>query len=236
MSTRRISTSNDVQGGTSTSASTESRPAPVVEQLLKVVHGELADLQATARALIRHGLVSDSLPSGDTLLAIAVLGDHGRAQVEDGLREHWAGLVDKGLIHGDLPDHSTPQLRLMLLVQPAAEVLDGLRSRMENNTARAAPPDVFRCAGHVDNLMWGQPVRLDYWIDRSQYLLIMPSRAFRRIPVLIHTGDGAGHGNIELPGDKGEVVFTIMGNDGQLYRHTTVFELRDADWLARSEA
>ena len=153
--------------------------------------------------------------------------------MEESLSEHWAGLIEKGLIHGDLTKHSTPRLRLLLLAQPATEGLAGLRSRMETEATRAAPQEVFRCASAVDNLMWGQPVRLDYQIE-ADYLLIVPSRAFRRMPVLIHTGNGAGHGNIELPGDEGEIVFTVMSSDGQLYRHTTVLKLRGADWLQRS--
>lgn len=209
---------------------------PLIEQLLTTAHAELAGLQATSRTLSRHGVSTSELPQSNSLVAIAVLGDHGRTQVEEGLREHWAGLIEKGLTHGDFPEHTTPRLRLLLLVQPATEGLGGLRSRMETEAARPAPPEVFRCATHVHNLMWGQPVRLDYQIDQADYLLIVPGRAFRRLPVLIHAGNGAGHGNIELPGDEGEVVFTLMGSDGQLYRHTTVFELRDADWLNRSVA
>lgn len=210
--------------------------APMIEQLLATTHFELAGLQAICRSLSRHGVPTSELPQSNTLVAIAMLGDHGRTQVEEGLREHWAGLIEKGLVHGTFPEHTTPHLRLLMAVQPATEGLAGLRSRMESGASRAAPQEVFRCASVVSDLMWGQPVRLDYHIDQADYLLIVPSRAFRRLPVVIHTGNGAGHGNIELPGDEGEVVFTVMGSDGQLYRHTTVFELREADWLPRSVA
>lgn len=210
--------------------------APLIEQLLNTAHAELPGLLATSRSLTRHGVTTSALPQSNTLVAIAVLGEHGRAQVEESLREHWAGLVEKGLTHGDLTEHSTPRLRLLLLVLPTTEGLAGLRSRMETEATRAAPQEVFRCEPLVADLMWGQPVRLDYQIGQSEYLLIVPSRAFRRMPVLIHTGNGAGHGNIDLPGDEGEVVFTLMGSDGQLYRHTTVLKLRGADWLQRSAA
>lgn len=208
--------------------------APLIEQVLNKVHTELEGLQAINRSFTRYGVTTNALPQSNILMAIAVLGDHGRVQVEEALREHWAGLVDKGLIHGGLTEHSTACLRLLLLVQPATESLDGLRQRMENEVTRAAPQEVFRCAPLVSDLMWGQPVRLDYRIDLAEYLLIVPSRTFRRMPVLIHTGDGAGHGNIELPGDEGEVVFTVMGSDGQLFRHTTVFKLRSSDWHHQS--
>lgn len=210
--------------------------APLIEKLLGTAHADLTELHATSRSLTRHGVPTSELPHSNTLVAIALLGDHGRTQVEESLREHWAGLIEKGLAHGDFSEHTTPHLRLLLAVQPATEGLAGLRARMESSVSRAAPQEMFRCASSVADLMWGQPVRLDYQIANADYLLIMPSRAFRRLPVLIHTGTGAGHGNIELPGDEGEVVFTLMGSDGQLYRHTTVFELREADWLARSLA
>lgn len=233
MSTQRSAASPTAQGASATTESTtKSRPTPVIEELLAHAYSELAALQATTRTLIRHGLAASALPSGDILLAIAVLGDHGRPKVEKDLLDHWEGLVNKGLVHGDLHEHSTPRLRLLLLVQPATVVLDGLRTRLESAAAQPAPPEVIRCASQVNGLMWGQRVRLDYWIDHAEYLLIVPSPAFRRLPVLIHTGGGAGHGNIELPGDEGEVVFTVMGNEGSIYRHTTVFTLRKADWLA----
>ena len=209
---------------------------PLIEQLLNTAHADLAGLKATSRALTRHGVTTSALPQSNTLVAIAILGEHGRAQVEESLREHWASLIEKGVTHGDLTEHSTPRLRLFLLVQPATESLAGLRQRMENEATRAAPQEVFHCASLVSDLMWGQPVRLDYRLGQAEYLLIVPSRAFRRMPVLIHTDHGTGHGNIELPGDEGEVVFTVMGSDGQIYRHTTVLKLRGADWLQRSAA
>jgi hypothetical protein len=214
-----------------------TKTTPLIEQLLDTAHAELAVLQETSRSLAHHGMTASDLPQYNTLVATAVLGEHGRAQVEESLREHWAGLIDKGLTHGDLTAHSTPHLRLLLMVQPATESLAGLRSRMETEVTQAAPQELFRCAPVVADLMWGQPVRLDYQIGaQAEYLLIVPSRAIRRMPVLIHTGHGAGHGNIDLPGDEGEVVFTVMGRDGQIYRHTTVLKLRDADWLTRSVA
>jgi len=208
----------------------------MIEQLLAKNHIELARLEAICRSLSRHGVPTSELPQSNTLVAIAMLGDYARSQVEERLRNHWHDLIEKGLVHGDLTKHTTPHLRLLLTVQPATQGLAALRQRMESGASRAAPQEVFRCASVVSDLMWGQPVRLDYQIDQADYLLIVPSRAFRRLPVLIHTGNGAGHGNIELPGDEGEVVFAVMASDGQLYRHTTVFELRDADLLNRSMA
>jgi hypothetical protein len=206
-----------------------SAPAsPEVEHLLATAHSELAGLQATARTLSRHGLAATELPNNDTLIGLAILADHGRAQVEAGLLDHWALLQHKGLVHGDLNAHSTPRLRLLLLVAPATTGLSDLRARLANDVARPAPPALFRCAPLVPDLIWGQRVRLDYQLDSADYLLIEPGHIFRRQPVLIHTGGGAAHGSVELPGDNGPVVFTLLGNDGELYRHTTTLKLRDA--------
>lgn len=215
---------------------TDDAGSTTVEHVLNAAHRELAELQTMSRTLSRHGLAASALPHTDTMMAMALLGDHGRTQVIADLSGQWADLQEKGLVHGDIHAHSTPRLRLLHLVQPASESLAGVRTRLASGPAQPAPPEVFRCAATVRDLMWGQLVRLDYQINGADYLLIQPDRSFRRVPALIDTRGGAGHGNIELPGEAGEVVFSILGSDGEVYRHTTVFELRDADWLGRSEA
>lgn len=210
--------------------------APMVEQFLTNAHDQLALHQDMCRSLTRQGVANTALPGNDTLIAFAFLADHGRAQVESELQAYWQELTLRGLAHGEISGYSTPCLRLLLMIAPASLGLADLQSRMQTEVAQPAPADVFRCASRVDDLIWGQRVRLDYHAEGADYLLITPARIFARQPLLLHFGGDSVRGSVEIPGDDGEVAFTVLGRDGQLFRHTTVFELRDADGPNRSVA
>lgn len=213
-----------------------ANPTAKIERLLGRIHNELLCMQGISRALVQQGVNANAIPNKDVLIAFACLGDHDRTPVEYELQAHWEDLIDRGLVHGETSHYSTPCLRLLFAVAPATSGLTSLRSRLQSEPGLPAPADMFRCPTQKHELMWGEAVRVSYETEGVDFLLITPGAIFNRQALMLDIHGEIVHGCIELPGDDGEVIFTMLGSDGKIYRHSTEFKLRDDGWLTRSVA
>ena len=82
--------------------------APKAEALLQQAHASLEVLEAAGARLVRQGLAGDAVPGRPALMAMALLGEHGRGDVLQALEPCWDDLCSKALAHGNLTDHPAP--------------------------------------------------------------------------------------------------------------------------------
>lgn len=209
-------------------AAAAAAPASRAHTLLLKAHDTLDALEGAALRLAQRGVASGEIPARPALMGMALLGEHGRADVLRSLTPLWPGLCAKGLVRGALSDHPAPMLRLMLAVEPATQGLDDVRTRLSAADATEAPTGLLRCARRVRDVSWGQRVRVHFQTSGVDYLLIEPEAVFGVAPTLLNLGGGTHQGEFMLVGEDGEVVFTLLDSQGQVFRQSLVLELRDA--------
>ena len=201
--------------------------APKAEALLQQAHASLEVLEAAGARLVRQGLAGDAVPGRPALMAMALLGEHGRGDVLQALEPCWDDLCSKALAHGNLTDDPAPVLRLLLAVQPATLGLDDVQTRLAVLDAPEAPASVLRCVRRLKEVLWGQRVRVHFQTSGVDYLLLTPDEAFAVGPTLLNLGGGPHQGSFELVGNEGDVVFTLLDSLGQVFRQTLTLQLHD---------
>ena len=198
----------------------EQQAVPCVEARLEAAHRDLALLRSRQQALVRVGLEADHLPDDLTLMAFALLGEHGRAELLGQLESQWNDLQTKGLVHGAIEQAPTALLRLVAHALPLTAAIDDILHRLENALDVPEPPHgVLRCATRVRGL-WGQRARLHFSARDVHYALISPDPVFGLQPALI-AAEPAGwcSGTIDFPIDKGAIAISLLQRSGELFRH-----------------
>jgi len=118
----------------------EQQAVPCVEARLEAAHRDLALLRSRQQALVRVGLEADHLPDDLTLMAFALLGEHGRAELLGQLESQWNDLQTKGLVHGAIEQAPTALLRLVAHALPLTAAIDDILHRLENALDVPEPP------------------------------------------------------------------------------------------------
>jgi hypothetical protein len=203
--------------------------APLIADLLVNIHRSVDDQRALIHSFVQQGVDEAQVPNTDILIAFASLGDHDRVPVAGDLVPYWKPLTERALVFGEVDRYRTPMLRLLLTMAPHLMAVSSLTTRLAHGPFLPAPSAMFRpVLGNTDPL-WGEAVRIDYDVSGVDYLRITPDKVFSRQPLLRRIQGDIEQRFVELPGDDGKVVFTMLGRDGRIYGHTIELRLRRVD-------
>lgn len=203
--------------------------ASITECILNNVHSDVLRQAETAFFFIKQGVEESQVPNKDIQIAFACLGDNDRKGVTAQIETFWTALIERGLVFGQPSAYSTPTLRLILVLAPHLMALSDLNTRLSHGPFLPAPSTVFRASVQSTEVIWGEPVRIDFELTGVEYVRITPDDIFRRQQILRRVQGKSESRFIELPGDDGNVVFTMLGRDGRIYGHTFELRLQDLD-------
>lgn len=203
--------------------------ASTAEYIISNVHLDVLRQAETALFFVKQGVDETQVPNKDIQIAFACLGDHDRKAVRAEIETFWTALIERGLVFGQPSAYSTPTLRLILVLAPHLMALSDLNTRLSHGPFLPAPSTVFRASVKNTDLIWGDPVRIDFELNGVDYVRITPDEIFGRQMVLRRIQGKSETRFIELPGDDGNVVFTMLGRDGRIYGHTIELRLQDLD-------
>lgn len=203
--------------------------APLIADLLVNMHRSVDDQRSLIGSFVQQGVDEAQVPSTDILVAFACLGDHDRVPVAEALAPYWKPLTERALVFGEADRYSTPLLRLLLTMAPHLMAVSDYTTRLAHGPFLPAPSAMFRPVLRNPHPLWGETVRIDYDISGVDYLRITPDDVFARHPLLRRIQGESEHRFIELPGDDGKVVFTMLGKDGRVYGHTVELRLQRLD-------
>lgn len=197
----------------------------VVTDLLANTHRLVDEQRNLIRSFVQQGVDEAQVPGIDILIAFACLGDHDRVPVADELAPYWKPLTERALVFGDTDRYSTSLLRLLLTMAPHLMAVPDFTTRLAHGPFLPAPSAMFRPVLRNPDPLWGQAVRIDFDVSGVGYLRITPDDVFARHPLLRRIQGDSEQRFIELPGDDGKVVFTMLGKDGRIYGHTVELRL-----------
>jgi hypothetical protein len=194
--------------------------APVIEGLLSSIYKAVHMQAVLARSFVQQGVDEADVPNQDIQFAFACLGDHDRVSVVGQLAPYWLPLTERALVFGNASGYGTPVLRLLLTMAPQLMAVSDLTTRLEHGPFLPAPSAMFRPVVRNARPIWGDPVRIDYQVTGVDYVRITPDDIFGRQALLRRIQGDTEKRYVELPGDDGKVVFTMLGKDGRIYGHT----------------
>lgn len=207
--------------------STATTPSQsVITDLLANMHRSVDEQRNLIRSFVQQGVDEALVPSTDVLVAFACLGDHDRVPVAEELAPYWKPLTERALVFGEADNYRTPMLRLLLTMAPQLMAVSDFTTRLAHGPFLPAPSAMFRPVLRNPDPLWGEVVRIDYDVSGVDYLRIVPDAVFARQPLLRRIQGDSEHRFIELPGDDGKVVFTMLGKDGRIYGQTVELRLQ----------
>ncbi len=196
-----------------------------IEELLIQCHADESALKNAVRLYQCHGLGADCLPDARSLRAIALLGDHERGKCLKSIQDQWEALQDRGLTNTNAPEEvSTPLLRLLCYTLPHLESIPPLADAL--NVDEAPPPEwgVFRCPDKITSAYWGRLLLIPFSAHQVEALRIHADEVFALAPIMLRAVNGTISGQLKIPADTGSLFFTLLSEEGQVFRHELSLE------------
>lgn len=212
--------------------STPAKEQPIIEVLLHQAHAAEMQLQIASRRLLTRGMAAEDLPDDSALRALALLGDHERANVLKQLRSGWAALQERGLVTDCLPDDvATPMLRLLAYTLEHLDEIPPLLEALDVDEAPKPDQGMFQCPEKICGVYWGQPLSIRFSAQGIDAIRIQADAVFDLEPVLVRATDGQLSGGCEVLADSGRITFNMSASAGGVFQHilaiTTATTLED---------
>lgn len=199
--------------------STGAKEQPRVEALLHQAHAAEMQLQMESRRLLTRGMAADDLPDGRALRALALLGDHERADVLEQLRNGWACLEERGLVVDPPEVVPTPLLRLLAYTLDHLDEIPPLLEALDVDDAPQPVQGMFQCPEHIRGVYWGQPLSIHFLGQGVEAVRIQADEVFDLEPVLVRAAEGHLSADCEVLADSGRITFTLIASAGGVFQH-----------------
>ncbi len=208
---------------------------PLVERLLRDANSALADLSRLRRTVMAGGLSAEQLPGDVEMQSFALLGESGRAAIEQMVVPHLALLVGKGLLRDvDITRVPAPTLRFFATVAPLLVGVLGVAQRMQagieairdGGAAQGLGPAI-RCAHRASGFL-GQTLIVQAQLSGAAWALVRPDAVFDQRENLVRVEENVTL-RFEVPCDEGEVLLAAMDHMGNVSVHELRISLAEGD-------